>query len=95
MKKLITKTNTSNEFIEDAHTKISSNWQRQAIIKLTEKKDRDKRYIKKWRPVSLLNVDTKTFSKAISKKLKTVLPTLISSQQTAYVKHRLLEKVVD
>ena len=33
--------------------------QRQAIIKLIEKKDRDKRYIKNWRPISLLNVDTK------------------------------------
>ena len=31
--------------------------QRQAIIKLIGKRDRDKRYIKNWRPVSLLNVD--------------------------------------
>ena len=33
--------------------------QRQAVIKLLEKKDRDKRFIKNWRPISLLNVDTK------------------------------------
>ena len=26
--------------------------QRQAVIKLIEKKDRDKRYIKNWRPIS-------------------------------------------
>ena len=37
-----------------------------------------------------MNVDTKILSKAISIKLKTVLPTLISSQQTAYVKNRFI-----
>ena len=72
------------------HTKILSISQRQAVIKLIEKKDRDKRYISNWRPISLLNVDTKILSKAISNKLKTVLPTLISSQQTAYVKNRFI-----
>ena len=44
--------------------------QRQAIIKLIEKKDRDKRYIKHWRPISLLDVDTKIISKALAAKLK-------------------------
>ena len=62
--------------------------QRQAIIKLIEKKDRDERFIKNWRPISLLNVDSKIISKALSEKLKEVLPDLISSQQTAYVKNR-------
>ena len=48
--------------------------------------------IKIWKTISLLNVDTKILSKAISNKLKTVLRMLISSQMTAYVK-KLLEKV--
>ena len=39
------------------------------------------------RPISLLNVDLKIISKALSEKLK-VLPDLISSQQTAYAKNR-------
>ena len=38
----------------------------------------------------MLNVDTKILSKAFSNKLKTVLPTLVSSQQTTYVKNRLI-----
>ena len=35
----------------------------------------------------MLNVDTKILSKAISNKLKAVLPTLISWQQTTYLKN--------
>ena len=64
--------------------------QRQAVIKLIEKKDLDKRYIKNWKLISSLNVDTKSLSKAISKKLKTVLPTLIFSQQITFVKNRFI-----
>ena len=41
---------------------------RQAITKLIEEKDRDKRYIKNWRPISLINVDIKMLSKALTKK---------------------------
>ena len=55
---------------------------------MTEKKDRDKRYIKNWRPISLLNVDTKLISKTLASRLKDVLPSIISHQQTAYVKNR-------
>ena len=72
------------------HTKILSISQRQIVIKLIEKKDRDKRYIKNWRPISLLNVDTKILSKAILNKLKTALLTSISSKQTASVKNRFI-----
>ena len=53
------------------HTKFLSISQIQAVIKLIEKKDPDKRYVKNWRPISLLNVDTNILSKAISNKLKT------------------------
>ena len=40
--------------------------QRQAVIKLIEKKGKDKRFIKTWRPISLLNVDYKTALKALA-----------------------------
>ena len=53
--------------------------QGQAIIKLIEKKDRDKRYIENWQPISLLNVNTKIISKALSERLKNVLSSLIST----------------
>ena len=66
--------------------------QRQAIIKLIEKKDKDKRLIQNWRPISLLNVDVKIISKALSKRLKNVLPSLISDNQSAYVDGRFISE---
>ena len=56
------------------------------------KKDKDKRYIKIWRPISLLNVDTKIISKAFAEKLKPILPSIISSNQTAYVEKRCISE---
>ena len=64
--------------------------QRQAVIKLDEKKDKDKRLIKNWRPIFLLNVDYKIISKALASRVKKVLPNLISPQQMAYVKNRFI-----
>ena len=47
--------------------------QRQAIIKEIAEKDRDKRFVKKWQPFSLLYVDTKILSKSLGEKSKYVL----------------------
>ena len=47
--------------------------QKQAIITLIEKKDRDKRLIKNWRPISLLSVNVKIASKAMALKIKKVI----------------------
>ena len=47
-----------------------SNSQRHGIIRLIEKKGKDRRYVKKWRPISLLNVDTKIVSKVFVYRLE-------------------------
>ena len=60
------------------------------MITLTEKKDKDKCFIKKWRPISLINVDVKVASKALANRLKAVIHNLISVDQTAYVKGRFI-----
>ena len=67
-------------------------FQRQVVIKLIEKKDRDIRHIKNWGPISLLNVDTKIISKALAAKLKKVLSTIISANQTAYVNKQCISE---
>ena len=55
------------------------------MITLIEKKDKDKRYLKNWRPISLMNVDTKIVSKAFATRLKMVIQKLIHHSQRAYV----------
>ena len=79
-----------------------SNTQKQAIITLIEKKGRDKRLIKNWRPISLINVDAKIISKVLAKRLEKVLPSIIHFNQNAFVKNRsifdalrTIEDVVD
>ena len=52
--------------------------QSQAVIKLIEKKERDKLFIKNWR------------SKALATRLKETLPKLISFQQTAHVRNSFI-----
>ena len=64
------------------------NSQKQGIIKLIEKKNKDKRYIANWRPISLLNVNVKIASKALTLRLEKVLSELISVDPCAYVKGR-------
>ena len=66
--------------------------QKQAVIKILEKKDKDKRFIKNWRPISLLNTMDMKIISVLSTKIKSVLRFLISSNQTAYVKNRFISE---
>ena len=61
--------------------------QKQAVIKLIEKKGREKGYIQNCRSISLLNVDVKLICKALAERLNNALPEIISSNQNAYVKN--------
>ena len=62
--------------------------QKHAIITLIEKKDRDKKLIKNWRPISLLNVNVKIASKAMALTIKRLIHKLVHCDQTAYVQGR-------
>ena len=57
-----------------------------------KKKDRDKRLIKNWRPISLLNVDSKLISKSLANRLQDVMPNLVSENQSAYVSNRFISE---
>ena len=71
------------------HRKLS-NSQKEAVITLIEKKDKDRRLIKNWRPISLVNVDVKIGSKAIAKRLEKVLLHIIHHDQNVFVKGRTI-----
>ena len=66
--------------------------QKQAIIKLIEEKDRDKKFIKNWRPISLLNDDEKLISKVLASRLKSVISSIVNENQVAYVNNRFISK---
>ena len=79
-----------NSIMEAREEKKLSTSQRQAVIKLIEKKERDKQFIKNWRSISLPNFDYKTIAKALATRLKETLPKLISFQQMTSVKNRFI-----
>ena len=64
--------------------------QKQSIIRLIPKKDRDKQLIKNWRPLNLINSDTKFYTKWVAKKIIPSLNDVIHSNQAAYVKGRFI-----
>ena len=68
--------------------------QRQGVITLIAKKGKDKSLLTNYRPISLLNVDVKIASKSIAKRIANVLPTIIHSDQCAFVKGRYIGDAV-
>ena len=80
-----------NYAFENGEMSIS---QKRGIISLIPKKDKDKKYLKNWRPISLLNNDYKIVTKALALRLEKVLPAIISSNQTGYVKGRYISESI-
>ena len=64
--------------------------QRQGIISLIPKKNKDPLLLKNWRPISLLKTDYKLATKCIAKRLEKLLPYLIDGDQTGYIKGRFI-----
>ena len=60
--------------------------------RLTEKKDKDKRFVYNWSPISLLNIDLEILFKALADCIKKYLPFLILSNQRAYVEGRFISE---
>ena len=71
-----------------------SSSQKQAIITLIEKKEKDRSFLENWRPISLINVDTKIMTKVIASRIKNVLPDIIHPNQTGYVKDRFIGETI-
>ena len=56
------------------------------LLHFLKKNNKDRRDIANWRPISLVKIG----SKAIAKRLETVLPNVIHHNQCAYVKDRTI-----
>ena len=64
--------------------------QRRGIITLIPKQESSLLDLKNWRPITLLNNDYKIASKAIAKRIEAVLPRLIHTDQTGFIKGRYI-----
>ena len=77
-------------FEESIKEGVMATSQRQSVIRLIPKKDKSPLELKNWRPISLMNTDTKILAKALAERLKTVLPDLVSEEQNAYLSGRII-----
>ena len=68
--------------------------QRQAVITLIETKYKDKRMIKNWKSIPLINVDAKIASKVLALRMQKVLASIINNDQTACVKGRYIGELI-
>ena len=64
--------------------------QRRGILSLIPKAQKDLRYLKSWRPLSLLNTDYKILTKTLANRLQTVLDDLVNTDQCGYAKERFI-----
>ena len=64
--------------------------QRQGVISLLPKKGKDEKYLKNWRPITLLNTDYKILTKALAFRFKKVIPKLLHSDQTGFIEGRYI-----
>ncbi len=64
--------------------------QKRGILSIIPKKDKDLRFLKNWRPLTLLNTDYKILTKLLALRLQKVLPSIISNCQTGYLKGRYI-----
>ena len=60
------------------------------VISLISKDDTNLTTLSNWRPVTLLSVDYKILAKIIAKRIEPVLPKLIHSDQTRFIKGRFI-----
>ena len=67
-----------------------SYYQKLGILNIMPKENKDIRYLKNWRPISLLTTDYKILTKALASRLQKVLPSLINPDQVGYMKNRFI-----
>ena len=64
--------------------------QRRGIITLIPKKQKNRLFLKNWRPITLLNTDYKILAKVLAKRFELVISIIINEDQTGYIKNRYI-----
>ena len=64
--------------------------QRRALLVLVPKGNKDKRLLKNWRLISLLNMDYKILAKVLAIRLQKIISEIIHSNQVGYIKGRYI-----
>ena len=64
--------------------------QKMGIITCLPKPDKNRQYLKNWRPISLLNVIFKLASSVIANRIKSVLNKIIHEDQKGFISWRFL-----
>ena len=79
--------NSINHSYQQGELSIS---QKQGIISLIPKKDKNPLHLKNWRPLTLLNADYKIIAKAMANRIKTCIHEIIHCNQTGFLKNRFI-----
>ena len=72
------------------HTGEMSVTQRRGIITCIPKENKPKRFVKNWRPITLLNTVYKIASSCIAERIKNVLPKIIGEEQKGFLTGRYI-----
>ena len=73
---------------ENFNNKAFSPSQLQGVITCIPKGDKNRKQLKNWRPIFLLNSSYKLVSSCIANRIKPILPYVIESQQKGFIKGR-------
>ena len=60
------------------------------VLTLIPKKEKNRLFLKNWRPLTLLNTDYKIIAKTLSNRLIKILPFIIDEDQTGYINGRYI-----
>ena len=74
------------------NSKLSSSL-KQGVITCIPKGNKPKKYLKNWRPISLLYASYKLGSSAVANRIKRVLPTIINEDQKGFITGRYIGEV--
>jgi len=84
--------NIKSLVLDSYHTALINNSlsseQKRGVLRLIPKKGKDLVNIKNWRPISLLNTDYKLLTHVLSNRIQKALPSVISIDQSGYLKGR-------